>query len=231
MKKHTLLLIFSLGFMQINAQSKWFSVYNDSAALVTDAHKIVTDMTAQIKAARPLVPFGQNKAIKNTTPYLIYVDLEVGTVNLPFWEEVIPPQKQFFAEVSGGEKQGKDVFGLFFNGFYLAHELGHSFSYSAGKNFDNSYDSEYDANVIAILFWKQHEKSKLKKCYKYALKMLKTLKNPVPENENYKEYITKHYEELSSDPYKYGYIQFSQFVEIYRNKTLPDFDTYIKNYK
>ena len=61
--------------------------------------------------------------------------------------------------------------------------------------------------------------------------MLKTLKNPVPKNEDYKKYITENYGKLASDPYKYGYIQFSQFVEIYENSKLPDFDTYIKNYK
>ncbi|MBX2931629.1 MAG: hypothetical protein KF781_06780 [Chitinophagaceae bacterium] len=55
------------------------------------------------------------------------------------------------------------------------------------------------------------------------------MKNPVPANENYKEYITKHYNELASDPYKYGYIQFSQFVEIYENNKLSGFGTFIKN--
>jgi hypothetical protein len=147
------------------------------------------------------------------------------------WEEIIPPQKAFFAEVAGGENEGKEVFGLFFNGFYIAHELGHSISASAGKKFDNAYDSEYDANIIAILYWRTtSEKDNLKKCYDYAKKMLTTLKNPVPENEDFKKYVTQHYKELASDPYKYGYIQFSQFVEIYENKTMPDFDTYIKNY-
>ncbi|MCR6720981.1 MAG: hypothetical protein NVV59_12005 [Chitinophagaceae bacterium] len=57
--------------------------------------------------------------------------------------------------------------------------------------------------------------------------MLQSLKDPVPANENYKGYITSHYLELAADPYKYGYIQFKQFVEIYENKSLPDFDTYV----
>ncbi len=231
MKKTTLAFILLFSFLQTNAQNTWFSLYTDSLSLVSDAGKIVNEITVQIKKANPFVQFKQNKAIKNTTPYLIFIDLETNTVNLPFWTEVITPQKNFFAEVAGGEKEGKEVFGLFFNGFYLAHELGHSFSFSAGKKFDNAYDSEYDANIIGMLFWKQKENKYLQKCYDYAKKMLTTLKNPVPAGENYKKYITQHYEELSADPYKYGYIQFSQFVEIYENKTLTDFETFIKNYK
>lgn len=29
-------------------------------------------------------------------------------------------------------------------------------------------------------------------------------------------------------PYVYGYMQFKQFIEIYEDKNLPDFDTFIK---
>lgn len=224
----TLILMFAT-ILPVNAQNKWFSTYNDSAALVVDANKIINRITPQVNNINPAINLRQNTAVKNTTPYLIYIDSV--TVHLPMWEEVIPPQKAFFAKVAGGENEGKEVFGLFFNGFYIAHELGHSISASAGKKFDNAYDSEYDANIIAILYWRTtSEKDNLKKCYDYAKKMLTTLKNPVPENEDFKKYVTQHYNELASDPYKYGYIQFSQFVEIYENKTMPDFDTYIKNY-
>lgn len=231
MKKINTILILLFAFIHVNGQNTWFSTYTDSVALVSDAKTIVSDMSEKIKKINPSINLSQNKAIKNTTPYLIYIDLETSIVNLPLWEEVIVPQKEFFKEVAQGEKEAVEVFGLFFNGFYLAHELGHSFSHLAGKNFDNAYDSEYDANVIGILYWKDRENENLDKCYKYAKKMLEKLINPVPQNEDYKKYITEHYEELSSDPYKYGYIQFSQFVEIYENKNLGSFESYIKNYK
>lgn len=231
MKKIVTLLLILFATIQADAQNKWFSLYSDSVALTADANTIINEMTSQVRVANPSIRLSRNKAIKNTTPYLIFIDLDSFTVNLPFWAEVIPEQKKFFAEVAGGEKEGKEVFGLFFNGFYLAHELGHSFSFGSGKKFDSYYDSEYDANIIAILFWRQTEKAKLERCYMYAKKMLQLLKNPVPANEDYKKYVTKHYDELSSDPYKYGYIQFSQFVEIYDNKALPDFHTFIKSYK
>lgn len=212
-----------------NVQNRWFKTYNDSIALKSDAEKIVQQFSQKVKNANSSIQLDNWKVVKNTTPYFIYI--EKKTANLPFWQEVIPQQKDFFIEVSGGKKQGKEVFGLFFNGFYLVHELGHGLADSAGKKFDNAFDSEYDANTISILYWRTtDEKSKLKKCYSYAKKMLKHLKNPVSANENYKEYLTKHYDDISSDPYKYGYIHFSQFVEIYENKDLPDFETLMKGY-
>jgi hypothetical protein len=224
--------IFSVLFIcfQLNVQAQWFTTYSDSTALKTDAEKIVSQFRKEVQTINPLLKPADWKVVKNTSPYLIYI--YQSTVNLPFWEEVIPQQKDFFTEVAGGKKQGKEVFGLFFNGFYLVHELGHGLVNNIEKKFGNQYDSEYDANTIAILYWRSAgQKATLKKCYAYAKKMLKHLKNPVPANEDFKEYMSKHYEELSSDPYKYGYIQFSQFVEIYENKKLPDFKTLMRNYQ
>lgn len=226
-----LTVIASYTFVQTQAQYKWFSTYSDSASLTKNANKITHQLADRIIKVNPKINLHDDIAIKNTTPNLIFFNYKNKTLNLPFWTEVIPPQQQFFAEVAGGEKEGKEVFGLFFNGFYLAHELGHSFFNKTGKEFDNRYDSEYEANIFAILYWKATgERDNLKKCYDYAKKMLKTLKNPVPENEDFKKYLTENYGKLASDPYKYGYIQFSQFVEIYDNKNLPDFDSYIKKY-
>ena len=212
-----------------NAQNRWFSTYNDSIALKSDAEKIVRQFKQKVKSANPSIKLDDWKVVKNTSPYLIYIQYK--TVNLPLWEEVIPQQKDFFTEVSGGKKNGEEVFGLFFNGFYLVHELGHGLGGSTGKEFDNAFDAEYNANKIAIVYWRKvGKKNKLQQCYTYAKKMLTHLKNPVPEGEDTKRYMTKHYEEFTSDPYKYGYIQFSQFVEIYEDKNLNDFETLMKNY-
>lgn len=222
-------LLFLFLSLQINAQNRWFSTYNDSIALKSDAEKIVNQFKQKVKSANSSIILDDWKVVKHTTPYLIYI--ENKTANLPFWPEVIPQQKDFFTEVSGGKKQGKEVFGLFFNGFYLVHELGHGLGGSNGKEFDNAFDAEHNANTIAILYWRNAgKKNQLKQCYAYAKKMLTHLKNPVPAGEDTKKYLTKHYEEFSADPYKYGYIQFLQFVEIYENKNLPDFETFMKNY-
>ena len=44
------------------------------------------------------------------------------------------------------------------------------------------------------------------------------------------EYFTKNYFKATEDPYNYGYMQFKQFIEIYEDKSLPDFDSFIKSY-
>lgn len=230
--KNTIVLLAVVLSFSLQGQNRWFSVYNDSIAMVKDAELISQKFSGKIKNANPTIKTEHWKIIRNTTPYLIYLDINKKTVNLPFWQEVIPEQKEFFRKVSGGELQGKEVFGLFFNGFYLVHELGHGLAESTGKKFDNAFDSEYDANTIAVLYWRTTKhKNSLKKCYRYAKKMISQLTNPVPANEDYKKYITDHYEEITSDPYQYGYIQFSQFVEIYQKTKNINFETFIKNYK
>jgi hypothetical protein len=52
----------------------------------------------------------------------------------------------------------------------------------------------------------------------------------VPKNMSEEEYFTKNYEEASSNPYTYGYMQFKQFIQIYEDKNLPEFDSFIKKY-
>lgn len=225
-------LLFLLGLSggpHVQAKNKWFHLYKDSTALVADASQLLNQVSDRVAAIRPNIVLKQNRAIKNTSPYLIYIDFEKQTINLPFWSEVMTPHKNFFFEVAGGEKQGEEVFGLFFNGFYLAHEIGHSFFSKAGKTYVNPFDSEYDANVFAILFWRANgQTEELKKCYSYARIMLSKLKNPVPPGEDPKKYLTENYDRLASDPYQYGYIQFSQFVEIYEQTQLPDFDAFVR---
>lgn len=230
MKKIAILLFWLAAAFSGSAQSKWFSTYTDSAALVRDGNRIVQQMAARVQSLRPEWRLDKNIAIKNTTPYLIYIDSL--TVNLPFWVEVIPPQQAFFEEVTGSKTAGYEAFGLFFNGFYIAHEMGHSIAALAGRDFKDAYSSEYDANTIGILYWRSiGEQKMLAKCYEYARRILGHLQNPVPAGVDAKQYITEHYMELAADPYKYGYIQFSQFVEIYENRQLPDFTAFIKNYK
>jgi hypothetical protein len=60
--------------------------------------------------------------------------------------------------------------------------------------------------------------------------MWSKLPNPVPANMSEEEYFTKNYEQASQNPYIYGYMQFRQFMQIYEDKSLPDFDVFIKNY-
>lgn len=224
--KKLILLIF-LIFSQIGdaQEKKWFITYGDTISLVKDAQSITKAFTTDIKSINK--DFAYNiKTVLHTTPYLIYFYKDAA--NIPFWEQVIPEQKQFFSEIAGSEEEGKAIFGLFFNGFYLPHELGHAFEYQLKGETIGSYQGEYFANTIAILWWKKHHRdTELKQCYEAAKKMWAKLPNPIPVGSTIEEYFSKNYEQASQNPYVYGYMQFKQFIEIYENQNLPDFDSFI----
>lgn len=232
MKQFIYLFALLFSTCQLFAQKNWFTLYQDSTQITKDAKIITMSFENDIKKIRPNIKFSI-KAVLNTTPYLIYYDDRQLTANLPMWEQVIPQQKNFFYEVAGSEEEGRKAFGLFFNGFYLPHELGHAFQDVSNEGPTNpSYQNEYFANTIAILWWRKHKRMKeLKLCYEYAKKIWSNLPNPVPDNRSEEEYFTKNYEEASQNPYVYGYMQFKQFIQIYEDTKLPEFDSFIKNYK
>ena len=222
-----LLVIFCSNFLF--AQNKIFTTYTDTVALKKDAENLVKTFTKDVKKIEPKIPF-EIKTRINTTPYLIYYDGKNG-VSLPYWEEVIPPIKGFLTQVSGGEDKGKEVFGMFFNGFYIPHELGHAFQEKTEGDIENGYESEYFANTIAILWWRKQGKEKeLKKCYDYTKEIIKKLPNPVPEGQTKEQYFTENYRVAAQNPNVYGWMQFTQFIKIYEDKTLPDFDTFVSDY-
>lgn len=224
--KKIIVLSLLLSIQIATAQKKWFTTYSDSIALVKDANAITKSFTKDIKKCNKNVAYNI-KTVLHTTPYLIYFYKDAA--NIPLWEQVIPEQKHFFYEIAGSEAEGKKFFGLFFNGFYLPHELGHAYEYVVKGETIGSYKGEYFANTVAILWWKKHHREKeLKECYEAAKKMWAKLPNPVPEGSTIEEYFSKNYEEASANPYVYGYMQFKQFIEIYEDKNLPDFDTFIK---
>jgi hypothetical protein len=209
------------------AQKDWFSTYSDSIKLVKDAQIITKSFTNDIKKNKPDLAFNI-KTVLHTTPYLIYFYKDAA--NIPLWQQVITEQKKFFAEIAGNEEEGKRFFGLFFNGFYLPHELGHAYEFVLKGETIGSYEGEYFANTVAMLWWKKHHRTKeLKQCYEAAKKMWAKLPNPLPAGTTIEAYFSKNYEEASANPYIYGYMQFKQFIEIYEDQNLPDFDTFIKN--
>jgi len=217
-----------------NAQKKWFTPYTDSVALVNDANEITGIFVSDIQkltndsSLRPV-------AVLNTTPWLIYYSSD-GKVNLPLWSQVLPDLKEFTYKITGGKESGETFFGLFFNGFYLPHELGHAFQQKAGKKeLSGSYDNEYFANTIAMLWWrKQNKERELEKCYELSKEIVKTLSNILPEGTDIRKYYTDNYYKILADkdnfPYLYGYMQFTQFIKIYEDKTLPGFDEFVREF-
>ena len=63
-------------------------------------------------------------------------------------------------------------------------------------------------------------------------KIMKTYPNPVPKGENVEKYFTDNYVKILTDQENaamiYGFMQFSQFIKIYEDRSLPDFDTFIQ---
>lgn len=232
MKKFTLLLTLTIVVNLAFAQKKWFTLYTDSIALVKDGNQVSTLFENDIKKIIPNIEF-DIKTVLHTTPYLIYYNDngKEKTANLPLWEQVIPQQKQFLYQIAGSEKNGKMVFGLFFNGFYLPHELGHALSAITKGSIINSYENEYFANTIAMLWWRKHKRKKeLQMCYEKAKAIWAKLPNPVPDGITIEAFYKENYVKASQNPVVYGYMQFRQFIQIYEDKTLPDFDTFIKKY-
>lgn len=222
----TFLLISFLGF----SQKKFFHLYSDSATLVKDANKIVADFSAAVNKIHPVFTPSPTP-ILNTQVYLISYSPKTNEVNLPIWSQVIPEQKQFFYELAGGEEQGRRMFGLFFNGFYMAHEMGHALQTAAKKRDSSLYQNEYFANIVGMLYWRKVNRAKeLEDCYRLAKRVTSQLPNPVPEGGDPIKYFNEHYSELGADPYKYGYYQMAQFVEIYEDKNLKGFDEFIADF-
>lgn len=236
----------------------FFRTYTDSAALVHDANRITADFVTRVNAIHPLIDSAP-RAILNTKPFLIFYSPKANLVNLPLWDQVIPEQKQFFYKLAGDESKGRRLFGLFFNGFYLPHELGHALQRFARMRENDKesasqagpaaaspaagpaagpaaakpdlYHGEYFANTIGILYWRATGRTKeLRQCYRYAKKMVAQLPNPVPNGKDPVQYFNDNYEALGRDPNLYGYFQFAQFVRIYEDSSLPDFNGFVRNF-
>ena len=219
------------------SQSPLFKVYSDSASLVQDAKIVTGDFMQQVYKADESLKTIKPTAVLNTTPYLIFWDDSSQTANMPIWQQVIPQQKQFFIALNNNnEAEGLRMFGLFFNGFYLPHELAHAVEWhlvfhAKKRKSQGYYLSEYFANTLAIIYWRQKGRTAdLEACYKFAKQMIAQLPNPVPVGEDKIAYFNNNYMRLTSDPFAYGYYQFSQFVEIYEKKELPSFQTYVSSF-
>lgn len=219
------------------SQTPLFKVYSDSAKLVQDAKIITNDFMQQVYKTDESLKVIKPTAVLNTTPYLIFWDDSSQTANMPIWQQVIPQQKQFFIQLNqNNEAEGLRMFGLFFNGFYLPHELSHAVEWhlvfhSKKRKSQGYYMSEYFANTLAIIYWRKSGRTaELEACYKFAKQMVAQLPNPVPAGEDKIAYFNNNYERMTSNPFAYGYYQFSQFVEIYEKKELPSFEAYLGSF-
>lgn len=231
MKRTLSILLLSWISITSNAQNKYFEIYTDSAELKKQNDELIRDIEARVKLIEPSFSF---KGLTTEIPKTFMPGQYRHKTNKIYhltWEVGGPPMEGFLTEMAGSSEGGKSLAALFFYGFFLPHEVGHALQYHTENVPKNDYDGEYEANELAVLFWRSKGKEKeLQQCYEMAKNVLAKLKNPIPENVDAKKYITEHYDELLQDPFKYGYIQFSQIVKIFEDKSLPDLDTYIKKY-
>lgn len=230
--KKLILILFLTGFcVTVNAQNHYFELYTDSAALKNQNDAMILDFETRIQLIEPSFNFnGLTTEIPNI-PMPGQYRYKTNKIYHNTWQIGGPSMEGFLTEVTGSQDNGKNAAALFFFGFFLPHEIGHALQYQTNNVPKSNYDGEYEANEIAVLYWRSKGKQKeLQECYEIAKTVLTKLKNPVPENVDEKEYITEHYDELTKDPYKYGYIQFSQIIKILETKSLQSFDEYIKKY-
>jgi hypothetical protein len=198
--------------------------------LVGDGTQITTQFISDIHQLKPDLPFDV-QVIINTTPALVFFDPDTKTVNLPFWDQLGNDSKGFFTQMGGSDADGKILFGLFFNGFYLPHELGHGLQFFAKGDEKGSYKNEFFANQVGLTWWRMHgETTQLEQCYGFAQHIVSILPDPVPKGMTIEQYFNENYDKVSSNPYIYGYMQFNQFIQIYEDKTLPEFPILVTNY-
>lgn len=229
----TLLSLFVLIHVSAG-QTELFQTFTDKDALYTKSKEVVDQFAADCKKHIPQIETPPNVRVK-TTPWMIYIDIEkIPNIYIPVWNEVDSANKEYMNRIAGKSTSGKTLFGMLFNGFYIPHELGH---WIVNTYIDSaismSYDDEYFANQIAMTWWRKQGKSaEITTIYKTIKKAMKSYKRPIPANVNVRDYYTKNYKKILEDTENfaniYGYMQFSQFVEIYEDKTLPDFDTFLK---
>lgn len=84
-----------------------------------------------------------------------------------------------------------------------------------------------------MLWWRKHLKQKeLEACYRIVKEFLPNYPNPVPAGEDEKKWLSDNFIKIAEtgDSLSYGYFQFSQFIAVYEDTRLPDFDEFMKKF-
>lgn len=143
----TIYLIIVLTFQVTSnfAQNDWFKLYSDALSITKDADRIARLFDEDVKKVYPDLGYSPRVELK-TSPLLIYYGKD-KIAYYPLWSEVPKELQNWFYEIGGSETDGKRIFALFFNGFYLPHELTHGFE-DAMNNFKPSYQLFNKTSVI-----------------------------------------------------------------------------------
>ncbi len=224
---HVIALIFAYNIFF--TQNQWFEVYGDTLSLNKASEELTKNFQKEISKVDSSIYLNDPKSVSN--PMGPFLNLQNNTINLPIWHLAPEMFQGFCISIAGSKKDGKQLFGLFFNGFYVPHELGHALQFAADKRYDNEYYNEYNANIIGLLYWKNKGRTaEFKKCYQYASKALEKILNPITDGEDVKVYFTEHHQEFGEDLVKYAHVQFSQYVKSYNEIEKLNFESHLENY-
>lgn len=228
MKKTFMILMILISYSALS-QNKWFEMYENAEIFRQDITDLIEDFEKQIKKIDSSLTLGDLDVVtQDSLAYGYYMPSE-NRIYFPMWPTAPQWAKNLFIQILGNEADETKLAELFFNGFYGPHEVAHSFQFENNLRQDNQYDNERMANEIALLYWrKKGYKKELEECHRMAKKMVGNLENPYPPNVDQKKYFTENYAAFIEDLPKYIYVQFDQLVEVFEDKTLPDFDTYIR---
>lgn len=216
---------------QAFSQAKPFTIITDSVTLRKENDLLIKDFEKRVRKINGSVELKGLRTVVKDSLFAGYYLFKTNSIYLSTWPAQPKVIKNFCTGIMGSKAAGEKLAAMYFYGFFLPHEIGHGLQFNANVRKGNEYDNEYEANVIALLYWKERGKEKeLRECYEIAKQVVAKLPNPIPANEDTKQYFTVHYDEMSQNAGQYAYMLFSQIVTIFEDKSLPDFNTYIKQY-
>lgn len=199
----------------------------DQAQLKTQAQAIVDAFVAETVRVRGAALGTAPVIAVENTPQLISYDFQTNALTVPQWEAQPAGLRPVFGTFAGGgDAEAEHLFRAFFNRFLVAHEAGHWFQYRTWKGAPPQlYALEQDANLLAVAFWRTQPGGEdfLAELERLANRAVAALPDPTPKGEDAATYFGAHYQELGSDPLKYGYYQFRFMADALRIRSQLDF--------
>lgn len=208
--------------------------YADKASLKVAARKTVTDVASRASHAahRQLVPLAVR--VENT-PQLVYFNPKAMEIVVPWWQDVDPAVQGIFAQLAGNPDEGRELFNMLFNRFFIAHEAGHWLAFLASGKKDlapaDLYGDELRANQLAVAYWATTSdgQSFLDRLQGVLEPVLAKLPNPVPAGSSPIEYFNSHYQELGQNPPAYAWFQFRLVLDALAQRDATTFDRLVQS--
>ncbi|MFC1693679.1 hypothetical protein ACFL1R_09260 [Candidatus Latescibacterota bacterium] len=207
-----------------------FQYYESRDDLTKDVGQIIDNYIDQVSRIGWQPHYQLSIEIKNT-PALIKLSPDGRKVVIPFWNEFDHEQKKTFMNWTGNEEAGMVLFHALFNWFFIPHEITHFLQNAGFGDASKRYEKEAMANDFAVAFWmtQKHGPERLVQLESMLKPVIKRLPNPTPIGEEVSHYFNTHYQELGSDPDKYGYYQFYLVLNAIQRRASLDFEEMLRS--